>query len=78
MEGEGGGAGGGGRGAGDGAVGGAGGQGRGAKGPTPAPLPFLRGNHTQSIEKHVNRIPWNQHCPLSNDWLKMRGWNRHC
>ncbi len=30
-----------------------------AKEPTPAPRPFLRGYHTQSIEKHVNGIPWN-------------------
>jgi hypothetical protein len=33
-----------------GAGGGAEGWGRGAKEPTQAPPPFLRGNHTQSIE----------------------------
>ncbi len=49
-------------GAGGGAVGGAGGRGRVAKEPTLAPPPFLVGNHTKSIEKQVNRIPWNQHC----------------
>ncbi len=49
--------------AGGGAGGRAGGWSRGAKEMTPAPPPILRVNHTQSMEKNVNRKP----CPLPPD-----------
>ncbi len=47
-----------------GAGGGAGGRDRVAKEATPAPPPFHGGNHTLSIEKLVNGIPWNRHCQI--------------